>query len=76
MTDELQPTPPEGASNLPNAPEERLPATRPPDQLRAERFTATPPVKSTDGLTPERSAQIVRQSSSARWVGFLAVVFV
>ena len=73
MTDELQPTPGQGA---PDAPEERLPATRPPDQLRAERFTATPPVKSTDGLTPERSAQIVRQSSSARWVGFLAVVFV
>ena len=65
MTDELQPTP-----------KERLPATRPPEQLSAERFTAAPPVKSTDGLTPERSAAIVRQSSSARWVGFLAVCFV
>ena len=65
MTDELTP-----------APEERLPATRPPEQLAAERFTAAPPIKATDGLTPERSAQIVRQSSSARWVSFLAVVLV
>jgi plastocyanin/mono/diheme cytochrome c family protein len=65
MTDELEPTP-----------EQRLPATRPPEQLAADRFTAAPPVKSTDGLTPERSASIVRQSSSARWVGFLAVVVV
>jgi mono/diheme cytochrome c family protein/plastocyanin len=66
MTDELQPV----------SPEERLPATRPPEQLVADRFTAAPPIKSTDGLTPERGAQIVRQSSSARWVGFLAVVLV
>lgn len=66
MTDELQPVPPE----------ERLPATRPPEQLAADRFTAAPPVKATDGLTPERSASIVRQSSSARWVGFLTVVVV
>jgi mono/diheme cytochrome c family protein/plastocyanin len=70
MTDELQPTNPE------DSPEERLPATRPPDQLVAERFTAAPPIKATGGLTPERSAGIVRQSSSARWVGFLAVIFV
>jgi len=70
MTDELQPTP-DG-----QPPEERLPATRPPEQLAAERFTAAPPVKSTDGLTPERSAAIVRQSSSARWVGFLGVIVV
>jgi mono/diheme cytochrome c family protein/plastocyanin len=68
MTDDLQPTS--------ETPEERLPATRPPDQLVAERFTAVPAVRATDGLTPERSAEIVRQSSSARWVGFLAVVFV
>ncbi len=27
-------------------------------------------------LTPERAAQVVRQSSNARWVGFLAVVVV
>ena len=59
-------------------PEERLPAPRPaePGQLSAERFTAAPPVKSTAGLTPERAAGIVRQSSSARWISFLAVAFV
>jgi mono/diheme cytochrome c family protein/plastocyanin len=57
-------------------PEQRLPATRPPDQVSAERFTATPPIKAIDGLTPERAAGIVRQSSSARWIGFLAVCFV
>jgi mono/diheme cytochrome c family protein/plastocyanin len=57
-------------------PEQRLPATRPPDQVTAERFTAAPPIKAIDGLTPERAAGIVRQSSSARWVGFLAVCFV
>jgi mono/diheme cytochrome c family protein/plastocyanin len=71
MTDELQPAP-----ENPENPEQRLPATRPPERLAAERFTAAPPVRSTDGLTPERSADIVRQSSSARWVGFLAVCFV
>ena len=57
-------------------PEQRLPATRPPDQVTAERFTAAPPIKAIDGLTPERAAGIVRQSSSARWIGFLAVCFV
>jgi mono/diheme cytochrome c family protein/plastocyanin len=57
-------------------PEQRLPATRPPEQVSAERFTAPPPVKAIDGLTPERAAGIVRQSSSARWVGFLGVCFV
>jgi hypothetical protein len=57
-------------------PEQRLPAPRPPDRVSAERFTAAPSLKAIDGLTPERSAGIVRQSSSARWVGFLTVVFV
>jgi plastocyanin/mono/diheme cytochrome c family protein len=57
-------------------PEQRLPATRPPEQVSAERFTAAPPIKAIDGLTPERAATIVRQSSSARWIGFLAVCFV
>jgi mono/diheme cytochrome c family protein/plastocyanin len=57
-------------------PEQRLPATRPPDQVSAERFTAPPSVRRVDGLTPDRAAGIVRQSSSARWVGFLAVCFV
>jgi plastocyanin/mono/diheme cytochrome c family protein len=68
MTDELQP-----------AREERLPAPRSaeePGQLSAERFTAAPPVHRTAGLTPDRAAAIVRQSSSARWVSFLAVCFV
>jgi mono/diheme cytochrome c family protein/plastocyanin len=74
MTDELQPSP-EGRPQE-GTPEERLPATRPPEQLRADRFTAAPPLKAIDGLTPERSAAIVKQSSSARWVGFLAVSIV
>jgi mono/diheme cytochrome c family protein/plastocyanin len=72
MTD--QPGTPE---RLPEpAPEERLPATRPPESLSVERFNAAPPVKATAGLTPARSASIVRQSGSARWVGFLTVIFV
>jgi plastocyanin/mono/diheme cytochrome c family protein len=70
MTDDLQKAPED------RPPEERLPATRPPEQLAAERFTAPPPIRATDGLTPDRSAAIVRQSSSARWIGFLGVVFV
>ena len=57
-------------------PEQRLPAPRPPDRVSAERFTAAPSLKAIDGLTPERSAGIVRQSSSARWVGFLTFCFV
>jgi plastocyanin/mono/diheme cytochrome c family protein len=57
-------------------PEQRLPATRPPAvPAPVERFTASPSVHSTD-FPPERAAQIVRQSSNARWVGFLAVVIV
>ncbi|MFL5685116.1 MAG: cupredoxin domain-containing protein [Chloroflexota bacterium] len=71
MSDEIQPAP-----GSPEPPEERLPATRPPEQLAADRFTAAPSIKRIDGLTPDRSAAIVRQSSSARWVSFLAVVFV
>jgi mono/diheme cytochrome c family protein/plastocyanin len=57
-------------------PEERLPATRP-ESLPApvERFSA-PPSAHQLALTPERAAAIVRQSSSARWVGFLAVLLV
>ena len=57
-------------------PEERLPATRPPAEVApVERFTSSPSIRSVE-LTPERSAQIVRQSSNARWVGFLATVVV
>lgn len=57
-------------------PEQRLPAERPPDRVSAERFTSAPSLRAIDGLTPERSAGIVRQTSSARWVGFLTVCFV
>lgn len=57
-------------------PQQRLPATRPQDEpAPIERFTASPSVRQVE-LPPERAAQIVRQSSNARWVGFLAVVIV
>ena len=57
-------------------PEERLPAVRPAaEPVPAERFTSHPSVRTTE-LSPERAAQIVRQSSNARWVGFLAAVIV
>lgn len=57
-------------------PEQRLPVPRPPvEPAPVERFTSPPQVRSVE-LTPERSAQIVRQSSNARWVGFLVVVVV
>ncbi len=57
-------------------PETRLPARRPPaEPAPVERFSA-PPSAHRFELTPERAAKIVRQSSSARWVGFLAVVVV
>ena len=54
-------------------PEERLPAPRPSSApVPAQRFSAPPSAHRND-LTPERAARIVRQSASARWVGFLAV---
>ncbi len=57
-------------------PEERLPARRPPaEPAPAERFSA-PPSAHAFSLTPERAAKIVRQSSSARGVGFVAVLIV
>lgn len=57
-------------------PEQRLPARRPPSEpVPAERFSAPPSAHAGD-LSPERAASIVRQSSSARWVGFIAVVVV
>jgi mono/diheme cytochrome c family protein/plastocyanin len=57
-------------------PEERLPVPRPPaDAAPVERFTSPPPIRAVE-LTPERAAQVVRQSSNARWVGFLAVIVV
>ena len=58
------------------APEQRLPARRPPSEAApAERFTAPPSAHARD-LSPERAASIVRQSARARWVGFLAVCVV
>jgi len=57
-------------------PETRLPARRPPSEpAPVERFSSPPQVRRFE-LTPERAASIVRQSSSARWVGFLATVVV
>ena len=57
-------------------PEQRLTVPRPPSEIApVERFTSAPSVRSVE-LTPERAAQVVRQSSNARWVGFLAVVVV
>ena len=57
-------------------PEQRLPATRPPAEVApVERFTSSPSIRSVE-LTPERAAQVVRQSSNARWIGFLTVVVV
>ena len=63
MTDEQDPT-------------QRLPATRPQDEpAPVERFTSASSARKVD-FPPERAAQIVRQSSNARWVGFLTVVIV
>jgi mono/diheme cytochrome c family protein len=57
-------------------PEQRLPAVRPPvEPAPVERFTSAPSTRTFE-LSPERAAQVVRQSSNARWVGFLAVVVV
>jgi mono/diheme cytochrome c family protein/plastocyanin len=64
-----------------NEPEQRLPAPIPegsevePVVAPVERFSSTPATRAVE-LTPERAAQVVRQSSNARWVGFLAVVIV
>jgi mono/diheme cytochrome c family protein/plastocyanin len=57
-------------------PEQRLPAVRPPDDLTpAERFTSPPAIRRLE-FSPERAAQVVRQSANARWVGFLALVII
>ena len=53
-------------------PEQRLPARRPePEPAPVERFSAPPSAHAVQ-LSPERAASIVRQSASARWIGFLA----
>jgi len=65
-----EPTAPEPGS------EQRLPATRPPAEVApVERFTSPPSIRAVE-LSPERAAQVVRQSSNARWIGFLATVIV
>ncbi|MBF8289090.1 MAG: Cytochrome c protein [Chloroflexi bacterium] len=57
-------------------PEQRLPALRSPTEAApAGRFSA-PESAHPEGLSPQRSAQIVRQSASARWVGFLVTCVV
>src|SRR5918996_6285377 len=57
-------------------PEQRLPAVRPPDEVvPVERFTSPPAIRKLE-FTPERAAQVVRQSANARWVGFLSVVVI
>jgi mono/diheme cytochrome c family protein/plastocyanin len=57
-------------------PEQRLPARREPSEpAPVERFTSPPAARKFE-LSPERAAQVVRQSSNARWVGFLAVIVV
>jgi mono/diheme cytochrome c family protein/plastocyanin len=78
MTDQPStPAPvPDGTPDGDTSREERLPATVPQQTLSADRFSAPPAVKAVAGLTPQRSAGIVRQSSAARWVGFLTVIFV
>jgi plastocyanin len=63
--------PPEGSE-----PEQRLPAVREPvEVVPADRFTSPPSIRKLE-FTPERAAQVVRQSANARWVGFLAVVVI
>jgi mono/diheme cytochrome c family protein/plastocyanin len=55
-------------------PEQRLPAVVPPTEVApVERFTSPPPIRKLE-FSPERAAQVVRQSANARWVGFLAVI--
>lgn len=57
-------------------PEQRLPVPRPPAEVApVERFTSPPSARSVE-LSPERAAQVVRQSSNARWVGFLGVIVI
>ena len=79
MADQTPATPapiPDGGGGTDPEAEERLPAVVPQERMPAERFNAAPSVKAVAGLTPQRSAGIVRQSAAARWVGFLTVIFV
>ena len=71
MTDPSGP----GPEQLPD-PEQRLPAPRPPSEpAPVDRFAA-PRAPTRWPSPPERAAAIVRQSGSARWVGFLATLIV
>jgi plastocyanin len=57
-------------------PEQRLPAVRPPVEVApVDRFTSPPSIRRLE-FSPERAAQVVRQSANARWVGFLAVIVI
>ena len=57
-------------------PEQRLPAVRETTEVvPADRFTSPPAIRKVE-FTPERAAQVVRQSANARWVGFLAIVVI
>jgi plastocyanin/mono/diheme cytochrome c family protein len=67
---------PQGGPGSGPSRERPLPVPRPAtDVAPAERFTAAPSIHNTS-LSPERAAQIVKQSASARWVGFLATLIV
>jgi mono/diheme cytochrome c family protein/plastocyanin len=78
VTDEITPGGETPGSPTGRDPEQRLPARRPPaaPPAPADRFTASPSVHQTGGLTSARAAQIVRQSGSARWISFLGVTVV
>ena len=52
-----------------------LPSARPTTSLPVERFTSPPSIRRLE-FSPERAAQVVRQSANARWVGFLAIVVI
>lgn len=58
-------------------PDQRLtvPESTSTEVVSADRFTSAPSTRAF-ALTPERAAQVVKQSSNARWVGFLTVVVV
>jgi mono/diheme cytochrome c family protein/plastocyanin len=73
MTDDPGRTPNE---RLPApTPADRAPATRPSQPAPVDRFSA-PAQAHTFELSPERAAKIVRQSSNARWIGFLGTIIV
>jgi len=74
MTDQPGRTPVPGRPE--GEPERQLPVPRPATEVApAERFSAAPTAHAIS-LSPERAAQIVRQSGSARWVAFLATLIV